>query len=552
MAPRSERDPSVVEVAAVTGGGLLLAVVMTWPLVLRWRTHVVQDEGDPLLQAWQVAWGGHALRTDLASIFQSNAFWPLPDSLAFSDALLGYAPAGLVGAGMTAASVRHGVLVLLACTLALVGAHLLARELGVRPVPALLAGVVFAWAPWRLAHLGHLNILSTGGVALTFFLLARGYRLRRWGLVLAGWLVAAWQLSLGLGAGLFFAYALLVVAGVAGLWWLRAGRPWPGRAVVVATVVGGLVLVGTAGLQAVPYLRVLDAHPEAVRTVGYLDLYSPPLRGLLAAPSQSWLWGGVTEALRDGMTWAPEQSRFVGVVAVVAGLGGFVAGRQRRSLRVGLAVAVVVTSVLALGTMLFGGRFTYLPLYEVLPGWQGIRTPGRWITMTTLALGLLAAFGADRLWGSGAGQRLRRRRVAVVGLVALAVLEGTGRTPIVEVPRPSSAEVFAVPGPRLHLPSTVTGDQVFMLWTTEEGFPAVVNGASGFVPDALEQVRRDVADFPSAASVAALRDLGVRSVVLHPDLARGTPWEAAAQRSVEGLDVTRREVGDAVVFDLGG
>lgn len=329
--------------------------------------------------------------------------------------------------------------------------------------------------------------------------------------------------------------------------WSRAGRPWPGRAVAVATVVGGLVLVGTVGWQAVPYLRVLDAHPEALRTVGYLDLYSPPLRGLLAAPQQSWPWGAATASLREGMTWAPEQSRFVGVTAVVLAGAGLVAGRQRRSLRVGLGVAVLLTGALALGTALAGGRFTYLPLHEVLPGWQGIRTPGRWIVLTTLALAVLAAFGADRLLGVA---RSRGRQLAVTGLLALAVLEGTGRTPVVEVPRPSSDAVFAVPGPRLHLPSTVTGDQVFMLWTTEAGFPRVVNGASGFVPATLDQLRSDVADFPSASSVAVLRELGVRAVVLHPDLADGTPWEGTEDRSVEGLGITRDTLGDAVVYDL--
>ncbi len=546
MERRADRDVPTREVGLVAAAAFGLAVVLTWPLVLRLSTHVVQDEGDPLLQAWQVAWGGHALLTAPGSFFQANAFWPLPDSLAFSDALLGYAPAGLLGSGIAAATVRHGLLVLVACTLAVLGMHLLARELGASPGAAAVAGVVFAWAPWRLQHLGHLNILSTGGMPLTLFLLARGYRQRRWGLVLAGWLVAAWQLSLGLGAGLFFAYALLVTALVTVGWWVRAGRPWPGRAVAVATVVGGLVLVGTVALQAMPYLRVLEAHPEAVRTVGYLEIYSPPLRGLVAAPEQSWLWGGLTAPLRDGMPWAPEQARFVGLTALVLGTVGAVAGRGPRRLRGWLVAAVVGTAVLTVGTNLLGGRFTYLPLYEVLPGWQGIRTPGRWITLTTLALAALVALGADRI---AEGVRGRWRGLLLAGLLVAVVVEGTGTTPVVEVPQPGSPAVLAAPAPRLHLPSTVTGDQVPMLWSVE-GFPAIVNGASGFVPRELGQLRADVADFPSAASIAVLRDLGVRSVVLHPDLADGTPWAGAGDRPTAGLGITRRAAGDAVVYDL--
>ncbi len=547
METRRGPELSVREVGLVAVGALGLAVVMTWPLVLRWRTHVVQDEGDPLLQAWQVAWGGHAMRSDPSAYFQANGFWPLPDSLAFSDALVGYAPAGLLGAGMAGATVRHGLLVLVACTLAVLGMHVLARELGASPWAAAIAGVVFAWAPWRLQHLGHLNILSTGGMPLTFFLLLRGYRQRRWGLVLSGWLVATWQLSLGLGAGLFFAYSLLVVAGLLAVWWLRAGRPSPGRAVAVATGVGVAVLLGATALQAVPYLRVLDAHPEALRTVGYLEIYSPPLRGLVTAPSQSWLWGGLTAPLREGMPWAPEQARFVGLAALVLGGIGAVAGRGPRWLRGGLAGAVLVTAVLAVGTNLLGGRFTYLPLYEVLPGWQGIRTPGRWITLTTLALALLAALGADRV------ARARPQRSWVLpALLGLVVVEGLGATPVVEVPRPSTTEVFAVSGPRLHLPSTVTGDQVFLLWSTEDGFPAVVNGASGFVPRELDELRRQVAGFPDEQSVAFLRDLGVRSVVLHPGMAGGTPWEDAAARPIDGLGITRELIGADVVYDLAG
>ena len=39
----------------------LIAVAMTWPLVLHLGERIPKDLGDPLAQAWQVAWGGHAL-----------------------------------------------------------------------------------------------------------------------------------------------------------------------------------------------------------------------------------------------------------------------------------------------------------------------------------------------------------------------------------------------------------------------------------------------------------------------------------------------------------
>ena len=47
--------------------------------------------------------------------------------------------------------------------------------------------------------------------------------------------------------------------------------------------------------------------------------------------------------------------------------------------------------------------------------------------------------------------------------------------------------------------------------------------------------------FPDAASVQVLRDAGVRTVVVHRAAVGGTPWEGAADRSVDGLALTRRD-----------
>ena len=111
--------------------GIVLALAMHWPLPLHMGRDIAQDLGDPLVQAWQVAWDGHALKTQPAELFQANTFWPLPDSLAISDALVGYAPAGLIGSGTRAAIARYDALFLFAYALCFPGAWLLARELGV-------------------------------------------------------------------------------------------------------------------------------------------------------------------------------------------------------------------------------------------------------------------------------------------------------------------------------------------------------------------------------------------------------------------------------------
>lgn len=80
-------------------GALALAVLMTWPTLRYPRYTLPQDYWDPSLQAWQMAWSGHILLADPARLWQSNTFFPELWSFAFSDTLLGYAPAGMLGSG---------------------------------------------------------------------------------------------------------------------------------------------------------------------------------------------------------------------------------------------------------------------------------------------------------------------------------------------------------------------------------------------------------------------------------------------------------------------
>ncbi|MEA2423416.1 MAG: hypothetical protein QOF55_2515, partial [Thermoleophilaceae bacterium] len=93
-------------------GSVVAALAMHWPLPLHLGRDVPRDLGDPLPQAWQVAWDGHALLHQPLDFFQANVFWPLRNSLAFSDALVGYAPFGAIGSGPHAAIVRYDLLFL--------------------------------------------------------------------------------------------------------------------------------------------------------------------------------------------------------------------------------------------------------------------------------------------------------------------------------------------------------------------------------------------------------------------------------------------------------
>lgn len=508
------------------------------------------DSADRMFQAWQVAWNGYALLHQPLDLFDSNIYWPFENTVAFSDALLGFTPAGFIGAGTEAALIRYNLLFLFTYASAFVASALLARELGAGWPAAVVAGAAFAFAPWRLAHHNHLHVLASAPLALSLFLLLRGYRRRRPGLVLAGFLAATWQVSLGFTLGLQVAYLLALLGALWGVYWWRK-RPEVPRRVVAATAAGALVLVAWSGLQAFPYLKVVEEHPQVRRSVDTVRFYSPPAASFLTAPPENLIWGDATGARRERMAWAPEMALFPGLTIVALALAGLGASTLSRRWRLGLAAAVVGSAVLAMGYSFLGGSLTYGLLHK-LPGWASVRTPGRLFTVTSLALALLAGAGAHRLTSAAvrraAGTSGRIAALVVPALLTVALLvEGFG-SPAGELVRP---ELRRLPDsePQMHLPSEDFDDVRYLFWSID-GFPEIVNGYSGFTPELHLSLRQELAGFPDEATVQRLSDLGVRTVVVHNDRTGGTPWAGADDRPVDGLPLERSERGPMTIYEL--
>ncbi|SCG55172.1 hypothetical protein [Micromonospora humi] len=548
---------------------LVVAAAMTWPTLRYPRYTLPQDYWDPSLQAWQMAWSGHILRTDPAMLWHSNTFFPENWSFAFSDTLLGYAPAGLIGVGPEQAVLRYNIMFVLAHALAAFGAYALARQLGAGRIGGAVAGASFAYAPWLLAQAGHLHIISNGGIPLALAMLARGHgwslrhgyrpRRRHAGWALAGWLVAAWQLTLGFGIGLPFAYLLAGVGLVAVVLWFvrrrRVKRPF-GRRLFLADLVGALVFAAVGGLLAIPFFKVAELHPNAARSLAEIQLYSPPASGFFTAPAESRVWGGLHEGARAVLPWHPEMTLLPGFALYALAAGGLFFSVWRVRHRLFLLAGVLVTMALAMGTRFLDGRFTYVPLFDYLPGWNGLRTPGRMMLWTTLLLGLLAA-GAVTAFCMRVRELAAERvppwpgpwlRLATLVPLLLVLAEGLNVTPHPVVPRQPAA-MRTVDGPMLVLPSSQNLDQPVMLWSTDR-FQPMVNGGSGFTPNSQAQVREATVSFPDYASIDYLRRIGVRNVVVLRDQLGGTPWEGMLDRPVEGLGVTREQVGEAVVYRL--
>ncbi len=561
------REITVRELLLAAACGVLLAVVMHWPLPLHLGETIPADLGDPLPQSWQVAWGGHALTEQPFEFFQSNQFWPQPDSLAFGDALIGYAPAGLIGEGPHAAVVRYDLLFLFAYALCFFGGYWLGRELGLGPAGAIVAGAAFAYAPFRLEQDGHMQVISSGGIPVTLALGVRALRLQRPWLLIAAAAVAAWQVSIGFAIGLPFTYLLALLVAIGAVVWWRRGRPAIDRRMLIAGIAGAAIFAVIVSLISLPYFRVADAHPEATRPPSTVEEFSGPLSVFLLSSEESFLWGPVTQGLFDEVNNPAEKTLFPGLLILILAIVGLRSSSLPRQLRIGLGVGVLALSVLELGFQEEGGwLWPYRIVYEVLPGWEAIRTPGRLATFSTLALALLAGAGAESTLRA-AKRRLERRSpsprmaaalpIALVCALALVILvEGRGLPfdptdkqdqPALDPEPPSVADV---PDPQLHLPAEGGEEnRRYLFWSTD-GFPLIVNGRASTRPDSIERFIISMRDFPNRDTVERLRQYGVRSVILHTDRSPAWPQFGAEYKPVDGLGLKVSRRGSLVIYEL--
>jgi hypothetical protein len=553
-------------------GSVLLSVVMLWPAMRAPTRTLPGDTWDPALQAWQLAWSGWAVRHEPGRLWHGNAHFGESWGFAYSDSLLGYLPFGLVGTGPQFALLRYNVVFTLVFALAFFGAYVLARQLGAARTGGVVAGLAFAYAPWRYAQLSHLNILSTGGIALSLAMLARGhgFSLRRGyradrvrpGWALAGWLVAAWQVTLGFGLGLPFAYLLAGLGVIGLLCWLWRRPSFP-RRLLVFDLAGVAAFAAVAGAMAYPYLRLVEFYPNSERSLDNVRQYSVGFQQFHIAPVREWLWGPGSAAARasvlDHGDW--EAHNMPGYFLVGLAVLGLVLSVWPVRYRLILALGVGGFAWLAMGVAAPSSR-PYEFLFAHLPGWNAIRTPGRLVLWDILLLALLAAGFVTALserayaWlrgrPPGPARRVLRPVLAVALLVpaALVVLEGVPDTPFPEVP-PAPVSFASLEGPALVLPTDLAEDELIQFWSAD-GFPDLANGSSGYIPPGLYQLRETVKSFPDAASVAYLRGRGVRTVVVErrPHALSWPDNPPALTNPVDGLGIIREDLPDAILYHL--
>src|SRR6185436_14383292 len=146
-----------------------LTIVCTWPLVRGLGRDVPADLGDPVFVMWVLAWDCQQLLAILSgdvsrlfTFFDANIFHPAPLTLAYSEHFIAQALQILPVWAVTRNPILcYNLLFLSTFVLSGLGAYLFVRELTGNSRAAFVAGVLFAFAPYRFPQGSHLQVLSS-------------------------------------------------------------------------------------------------------------------------------------------------------------------------------------------------------------------------------------------------------------------------------------------------------------------------------------------------------------------------------------------------------
>lgn len=486
-----------------------LTAVMTYPQV--WHLHdAVYDPGDPLLNLWVLRWIAHQLPIDPVHLFDGNIFAPERFTLAYSETLLAPAllTAPLAWLGVSSLVVYN--LVFAAGFIASgIGAALLVRDLTGDAGAACVAGVIFAFLPFRFDHFAQLQLQQGQWIPLSLWALHRVlWRARLRDGVWLGVFVAAQLLSC-MYYGVFLALYLVVVGG-----WLLAWQSASWRTRVPILVSGVMVALVLFAPAASAYLAARDVVGQRglFENIGFSAAWTD----YLAAPDTNRVYGWTAARFGGGV----ERQLFQGIVAMA--LAAFALWPPWSAVRAAYALGLAFAVDITLG---FNG-LTYPFLYEHLPVLRALRIPALAVILVGFSLAVLAGFGVARIAAKMPTRRSRSWLTA--GLSAAVVVEcfsaPVSLTTIPQAPPAIYADLLRdvaatspaaiVEVPMIFAQDPHYQDPIYMYYSTFH-WQRMVNGYSGFFPPSYLELAAFMRTFPDARSLRALRERDVRHALIH-------------------------------------
>ncbi len=521
---------------------IALTIFMTYPVIFK-MGYTVKDLGDPLLSTWILSWDIHKITTgDIWNLFNANIFYPHERTLAYSEHLLPQALFALPPLILTKNPVfAYNFVLLFAFVTSGFGMYLLARYLTGNSFSGIIAGIIFAFSTFMFAHLGHLQVISAGGLPLSFLFLHKFFESESYKHLLLFTLFYLLQVL----SNSYYALYLTLFAGLYMLYYIisrKKYREWSflGKMVLFA----GIVMV-VAG----PFFYQYIAVRQEMGFVRTIDYYAD-IKSYLCASSLNRLYGKLTAIFRE-----PEGELFPGITAVLLVLIGLIhkiknnlkiepALKEKvpglpiikrfirkiialiKALEENIWIYVVILVLAFLFT--FGPKGPYILLYKFVPGFDGLRVASRFHIFVMFSIAVLAAFGVRCLLSYLKGVK---KLVIMILIPALILIEYLSiPVPAVAVPvKGDIPDVYKWLARQKEDFSIIEypiqwQKEFFRVYYSTYHRKKMVNGHSGYSSPTYRIMLEKQGDFPSEETLKDINSLGIKFILLHSNSYQKDRW----------------------------
>ncbi len=482
---------------------------------------------DAYLVSWIWSWEGYILNTQPWRLFEANIFAPFHHTLAFSETMLGSFllawPIMLVSGNN--AALTYNLVMLLTYAIAGLGMYQLVFYLTKNRLAAFVSATIYALAPFKLLHNGHLHL---SGMWLPYFFLYLEKFFKNF-----GWL-EAFKLS-GLTVLIFLTslhYIIFLPLAVLLAWLIRRKDIQLNKERLVKFA----IIILTAALFAlpfiIPYQQVRQEYGQ-FRSTQANKKYAPTLVDYFTPPLYYELHG---QRSNIEMVVTPGCISWLIFLAALVWL--FL---KRKTIETNKKKTIIF--YLSLGGLAFLISFgfywrltpaaqVYWPglfalLYSYWPGFSGIRATGRYSVFLLLSIAVISGLVLN--YWQNKYKFIKRHKLSLTVILVFLLLANFSLVPVLNYSRPyldkneqkliawmkqqNKDKIF------LELPMGVNkngiNNDIYYVFASRWHFKKIVNGYSGYYPPGYLELVQSSRFFKSRQIMPWLKKFKVNYIIFH-------------------------------------
>jgi hypothetical protein len=521
MKPRTLRILAWTAVACLYTAGTLLYLRPIWRVG---GDRLAPSLEDPLFNLYVLKWSAHQIRMGLPDLWNANLFYPTRGAFALSDHLLG--PAAQLVLFMKAvpnAIAGYNFLFFTAYVASALAVCWVCRRASLSWAAAVLAGWMFAFSPFRVGQMAHLQLLIAQWIPPTLWFwdrLLAERTLKNAGLFLLFYL-------LHVTGGCYLAYMIhfpmlvFLINRIATegreLFSLRSLRLLVPVSLIAGAVVAAIFLPYARISKSLGLVRTAEEMRQFAATPA--SYFTPSRHNLYFGPEAKWFLRQKL-GVQARLVFEPETGLFAGFLPTLLFFAGAIGRWRRRRERPpdlwerGLAISGLLCFVLTF-------PMVYAPLMRIVPGMSGIRVPARFYVFVSLALVHFAGRGVDFWREKLARPQARAALVALLGIVL--AIELMPR-PVRWAPLPREEAFPEVYGWIAREPSVKAivelplyddvRENRYIYFSTLHWKP-LANGFSGYAPESHSRLGEAIRFLPDQTGLDLLRRYWISHVVVH-------------------------------------